>query len=126
MSPQTNVYLCDKTADHGKGRTCETELPLSARVGWLAIGQPIMVQRESLAVEIRNPELPEWFPARVCMPPDEPGNWYRWYDPFIWYETEIDLSNGGEWATAKRNVAYVGKTSGRDAWVKPMKEGRDD
>ena len=102
------------------------DLPPGASEGTYALGTPIMVSRDGLGAEIRNPDLPCWFPARVCMPEeDEPGNWYRWYDPYIWYETEIDLSNGGEWASAKRNKAYVGKLWYdaewcRDWWAMPL------
>lgn len=100
-------------------------LPKEAREGPYRIGAIIMVSRDAISEDIRNPDLPEWFPARVCMPPEnEPGNWYRWYDPFIWYETEIDLSNGGKWCTEKRNQAYTGKLWYdaewcRDWWAKP-------
>lgn len=105
------------------------DLPEGATDGPYKIGAMIMVSRDSIAEIVRNPDLPEWFPAQVIMPPEnEPGNWYRWYDPFIWYETEIDLSNGGEWCTEKRNQAYTGKLWYdaewcREWWAKPVEVG---
>lgn len=99
--PAGSVYL-----GHSYDEAC---WPMEAREGPYAIGTPVMVSRDSIAESIRNPALPEWFPARVCLPPPEAGNWYRWYDPFVWYETEGDLSNGGEWCTEKRSMCYSGK-----------------
>lgn|SRR3990167_2766983 len=86
-------------------------LPDEAKTGRYRLGTTIMVSAESVGELYRNPDLPLWFAARVCMPPEESGNWYRWYDPFIWYETDFDLSNGSDWCTAKRNMCYVGKTA---------------
>lgn len=84
-------------------------LPGGAKTGRYRLGATIMVSRDSIGGSCRNADLPAWFAARVCMPPEESGNWYRWYDPFIWYETDFDLSNGGNWCTAKRNMCCVGK-----------------
>lgn len=102
------------------------DLPKGAQEGLYKLGTAIMISREGISERVRNPDLPEWFPAVVVMPPEEPGNWYRWYDPFIWYETEIDLSNGGDWCTAKRNMAYVGNLwcpkYPRPCWAIPTSE----
>lgn len=89
----------------------EEKLPREATEGPFALGAVIMVSRDCIGATIRNPDLPQWFPALVRFPPaNEPGNWYRWYDPYIWFETELDLTNGGGWCTANRNTGYVGKT----------------
>lgn len=100
--------------------------PQEAKTGRFRLGTSIMVSRESIGESYRNPDLPPWFAARVCMPPaEEVGNWYRWYDPFIWYETDFDLSNGSDWCTAKRNMCYVGRLaigSRNDFWAIPMQE----
>lgn len=82
-------------------------LPEEAKSGTYALGTAIMVAAASLGPEYGLPDLPEWFPARVCLPPPIPGQWYRWYDPFIWYETEGPIHVESEHSPA--NMAYVGK-----------------
>lgn len=119
--------LLDSAATEFKRRieSGEAQLPEGAEDGPYRLGAAIMVSRDSIHADIRNPDLPKWFPARVCLPPDEPGNWYRWYDPFVWYETEIDLSNGGDWSTANRGMCYVGKTFYRPTKPWPSYDIRD-
>lgn len=111
------------TTEYTEALKIVRELPSAAVVGPWAIGEKILVSREAISDLIRNPDLPTWFPARVALPPREEGNWYRWYDPFIWYETEIDLSNGGQWPTEDgRNRTYVGKLwydGCKDFWAIP-------
>lgn len=99
------------------------DLPEPAKSGRYKLGTTIMVHRDSIGEEVCNPDLPPWFAAVVVLPPAEPGNWYRWYDPYIWYETEIDLTNGGRWCTEKRNMSYVGKLwhpKWPDCWAIPV------
>lgn len=82
------------------------EVPDEAKEGPYALGKMIMVHRDSLAVDYRLPDLTEWFPARVCLPPPVPGQWYRWYDPFIWYETDGPIHNPTE--HSPQNMSPVG------------------
>src|SRR5690349_6360928 len=60
--------------------------PPEANEGPYKIGAIIMVSRDSIAEGYRLTGLPQWFPAHVCYP--EADNTYRWYDPFIHYETD--------------------------------------
>ncbi len=83
-----------------------TELPEQAKSGLYALGTTIMVASASLHEDIREVGLSEWFPARVCLPPPVAGQWYRWYDPFIWYEAEGPIHVLSD--AAPRNMAYVG------------------
>ena len=100
-------------------------LPKGAVEGPWAIGETIMVSRDSFGEGYHNPSLPLWFPGQACKPPeDEPGNWYRWYDPYIWYETEGDLSASDKpWCCGDRNKSYVGKLwyeGATDYWAIPI------
>ena len=107
----------------------EATLPPDAIEGVWAIGKMIMVSRDSLAEGYRRDDLPQWFPARICYPPEDvPGQWYRWYDPFIWFETEIVLHDEARLAPA--NMSYVGKLYHEkyrrdDAWAYPMDVWRE-
>src|SRR3990167_4372390 len=44
-------------------------LPDEAKTGRYRLGTTIMVSAESVGELYRNPDLPLWFAARVCMPP---------------------------------------------------------
>lgn len=105
----------------------EAKLPPNAESGPWALGQMIMVSRDSLAEGYRRDDLPQWIPGRVCYPPDVPGQWYRWYDPFIWFETEIALHDDTEHAPA--NMSYVGNLYHSeykpDAWAYPIDVWRE-
>ena len=82
-------------------------LPKEATEGPYALGSIIMVSRKSFAHDYVLHDIPAWFPARVCLPPAVPGQWYRWYDPFIWYETEIPIHLPTD--HTPENMGYVGK-----------------
>ena len=103
----------------------ELELPDEAITGTYALGTVIMVNRDSLREQYRLAGLPQWFQARVCLPPPVPGQWYRWYDPFIWYEAEFPIHEESDNAPA--NMSYVGKLwnprykpESRDKWAYPI------
>ena len=66
-----------------------------------------MVAKASFEAGYILPDVAEWFPARVCLPPPISGQWYRWYDPFIWYETDGPIHIPSD--SAPENMAYVGK-----------------
>lgn len=103
-------------------------IPDGALEGSYCLGSVILVSRESINEGVRNPKLPEWFPAIVCTPGTGAGNGYRWYDPFVWYRALIDLSNGGShWPCSERNKCYVGKLwnpkfSPLEYWAIPASE----
>lgn len=102
------------------------ESPPEAKEGPYKIGAMIMVSRDGLGADYRLPDLPEWFPARVCYPDPGHGNNYRWYDPFIWYETEGPIHKPSE--SQADNHGYVGKLwyNGRsDFWACPIEVWRD-
>lgn len=122
-----DVFLGDYTdllRDHPE------ELPEEAKDGPYAIGKMIMVCRDSLGKDYRVPDLPEWFPVRVCLPPPVAGQWYRWYDPFVWYETDGPIHEGSD--ACPLNMAYVGKLwspsyrpDSRDQWAYPVDVWRE-
>lgn len=90
-------------------------LPEGAVSGPYALGKTIIVARKSIDVSARNPELPEWFLARVCRPANS-ADAFRWYDPFVHFETELDLTSTDQWSRP-RNVSYVGKLFYVPTWV---------
>lgn len=119
-----DVFLGDYTELIKSGKV---EPPLEAREGPYALGAVIMVNRDSLDKDFRHRGLPQWFPARVCLPPPFAGQWYRWYDPFIWYETETPIHPDSP--AMPSNMAYVGKLwspdwkpDSRDQWAYPVAE----
>ena len=85
------------------------KLPHDHKDSLYKIGTIVTVSRECIHKDVRNPELPEWFKAVIVWAPPEPGNSYRWYDPFVWFRSDYILSNGSEWSTEDRHVCYVGK-----------------
>lgn len=112
------------------------DLPAAAKSGIYALGKMIMVSRRLFREGYGLPDLPEWFPARVCLPPPVPGQWYRWYDPFIWFETEGPIHSESD--SCPSNMSYVGKLwhppyvskfDGEthyttDFWARPIEEYR--
>lgn len=105
----------------------KTEFPAEAKEGPYALGAMIMVSAASLGPDFRIPDLADWFPARVCLPPPVPGQWYRWYDPFIWYETDGPIHIPVDHSPP--NMSYVGKLwsstykpDSREQWAYPIAE----
>jgi len=95
-----DVFLGDYTKAIVKG---EAEVPDQAKEGPWALGETIMVSRDSMREDDRTTDCPEWFAAQVCLPRGE-GGWYRWYDPYVHFETDFSINIG-----SKPNYGYVGK-----------------
>jgi hypothetical protein len=101
-------------------------LPEEAVSGVYALGTIIMVSRASFGTEGYGlPDLPEWFPARVCLPPPVEGQWYRWYDPYVWFETDGPVHRETEYCPA--NMSYAGRLwspvyqpESTDRWMYPV------
>lgn len=120
-----DVFFGSDYADHLRDHL--EDLPDEAREGTYALGTMIMVSRNSMAADYRLADLSEWFPARVCLPPPVSGQWYRWYDPFVWFETDGPIHH--ETDSAPMNTNCVGKLWGpgyyRDSaeqWAYPIEE----
>lgn len=104
------------------------DLPDEAKNGPYRLGAVLMVHRDSMSEDYRLPDIAEWFPARVCLPPSVPGQWYRWYDPFIWFETDGPIHTRTD--AAPENVSTTGKVwsdyyrDSLDRWAYPIEEWR--
>lgn len=109
--------------------------PPEADTGRYKIGTIVMVSRDGLHSVDRREDLPQWFPARVCWPPESSmGATYRWYDPFVWFETEIEVWsekaninyprnmfwNGNLWDPRNDEWTIKYPTSHKQPWIWPM------
>jgi len=106
--------------------------PIEADEGPYKIGTLVMVNRTALQADVRNPLLPEWFPAIVCEPPRNDDGWlYRWYDPFIWMKTEADVWKEDAVIMYPKNMFYSGSTyyegvlAYREPWVWPVETWKE-